>query len=159
MWNLSLSVRNVLSTKTLNHTGMFGKVKAAQKDKGKKNTWSYCWEKQDIERSLEQFHGDVGNTFPVEIKFGDKSVRRGLLHLSITSRLRQKVPSTSIQERDSKIWAKLIQLTAQESSTMSVTRLPFEIWIVIVYAACLVPGTATLQCPDIMLQSSLRIRP
>ena len=34
---------------------------------------------------------DVGNTFPVEIKFGDKWVRRGPAHLSIT-RLYKKCP-------------------------------------------------------------------
>ena len=91
------------------------KLRPHKKTRAKKNTWSYCWEKQDIERSLEQFHGDVGNTFPVEIKFGDKSVRRGLLHLSITSRLRQKVPFSSIQERDSKIWDLSKAFTAYSS--------------------------------------------
>ena len=88
MGNLSLSVRNVLSTKTLNHTGMFGKVYAGQKGQ-RKNTWSYCWEKRHWEE-LECFT-DVGNTFPVEIKFGDKWVRRGPAHLSIT-RLYKKCP-------------------------------------------------------------------
>ena len=48
-------------------------------------------ERKDIESSWLECFTDVGNTFRVEIKFGDKSVRRGLLHLSIT-RLYKKCP-------------------------------------------------------------------
>ena len=163
MWNLSLSVRNVLSTKTLNHTGMFGKVYAAQKD-ARKKTWSYCSETKDIEGSLECFTDPVGNTFPVEIKFGDKSVRRGLLHLSIT-RLYKKCPPLLFKReiQRSEIWAKLLHLATQlnprKLHKASLTRLPFEVQIVIVYAGGLVAGTATLHWLDIRLQSSLRIWP
>ena len=64
------------------------------------NVWkSLCWAKRQEKKYLEnrrhweelECFTDVGNTFPVEIKFGDKSVRRGLLHLSIT-RLYKKCP-------------------------------------------------------------------
>ena len=80
---------------------------------GKKAREESAWGKRHWEELVGVFHGSVGNTFRVEIKFGDKSVRRGLLHLSIT-RLHKKCPPL-LFKREIQRWD-LSNSTIEESS-------------------------------------------